>query len=303
MPVAGPPTTPSPVTVAAGAAPVVLTARPGASGVWAVLDLPAGAGALTLADGGHRAVLPVAPGGLADPPIQRVLAGPDGPECAAAALGALAAGGSAPPCPSTRLTASDEASLRYAVDYLARHGITTIYLAADGSPRSTAAASLVRRGAARCGLRITRRPTVDATLLVISGWSGATRTLDEFTARVGNAPSGGVVLAPWLLTGQVLQRASSEALALPFDPRASSARQYTNTLVAALPGEAPSYSGYLGWAGAAGARPGPVGLYGAAQVKVPMGGPMDDMAAGQPGDWYPGGTVVPVTHAHGGVGA
>jgi hypothetical protein len=302
MPVAGSPAAPSPVTVAAGAAPVVLTGRPGASGVWGVLDLPAGAGALTVADGGHRAVLPAAPGGLAEPAVQRVLAGPDGPECAIAALGALAAGGSAPPCPSSRLTAADAASMRYAVDYLAQHGISTIHLAADGSPRSAAAARLVRHAAARCGLRITPQPTLDATLLVVSGWSGATQALDEFTARAGNAPSGGVVLAPWLLTGQVLERASSEALALPFDPGAPSARQYSNTLLAALPGEAPSYAGYLGWAGAADARPGPVGLYGAAQVKVPMGGPMDDMAPGQPGDWYPGGTVVPVAHGSEGVG-
>jgi hypothetical protein len=138
---------------------------------------------------------------------------------------------------------------------------------------------------------------VTDTLLVVSGWSDALPALKQAVARSADEPAGGIVLAPWLATGAVVSAAPSEVLPLLFNPGDSSARQYGATVAAVFPGEGPCTAGYLAWLRAGGAG-GPLDtratFYGAAPVDVPMG--MADMdMGGNPGDWYPTGTIVPIS--------
>jgi hypothetical protein len=283
------------LTIGAGGAPVSLASRLGAPGQWAVLDIPAGTPTLTVTGDGMTAGIPIDVGSApADPAVQRVLAGPDGPECAGVALGALAAGRTPTQgCPSQRLTAKDADVLGDAVDFLAQRGITTLDLAADGSPRAVAAEALVRTDAAQRGLTIAAAPAADHTLFVVSGWSAGADALSALSLRAGDGAFGGVVLAPWLFSAPVLAATTSEVLPLTFDPRRNGPREYATTLAAAFPGETPSEGGYLAWTGETGAA-GPLKFYGAAQVNVPM----DDMDMGSgPSSWYPAGTIVPISPA------
>lgn len=284
------------LTVAAGGATVPLASRPGAPGQWAVVDIPAGADTLTVAGDGVAAGIPIDVGSApADPELQRTLAGPDGPECADAALGALAAGRKADrECPSQALSAKDASALGQTVDWLAGRGITTLDLAVDGTARSVAAQRLVLAEAAKRGLTVAPTPSPSDTMLVLSGWDSGSAALTALSERAGGGSSGGVILAPWLASAQVLARTTSEVVPLPFDPKSSGPREYALTLAAAFPGETPTTGGYLAWSGGT-ASAGPVRYYGFAQVNVPMGGPMDDMPMSGPGDWYPAGTVVPIS--------
>jgi hypothetical protein len=286
--------------------PVPVTARPGAAGGWAVVDIPAGADRLTVTADGTAAAVPVNVGTEpADPGEQRLLAGPDGPECAGAVLGALLAAATMPStdtaaparatCPAAGLSGADAAALRDTVEFLAARGISALTLVTDDSPRGRAAAELVRADAARRHLPIATAATPGATLLALSGWAGAVEALDHATDRAVTEATGGVVLAPWLLTDGVLRAASSEVVALPFDPGDSGARRYAATLAAAFPGEAPSAAGYLAWAAETGMRlESRSSFYGAAPVNVPMGMDGMDHGGSDPAAWYPGGTVVPI---------
>jgi hypothetical protein len=289
------------VTVSAGGAAVAATPRAGAPGLWAVVDIPAGAGALTLAGRGRSAAVPVDVGHAeptaGDAALERVLAGPDGPECAGAALGALAAGATArQTCPSEGLGAGDAAALSDMVAFLAHQRLTSVALVSDGSPRSRSAAALVRAQATRWGIRIDPVPAGQDSVIVVSGWTGAPAALHEVGRRSALGSTGGAVLAPWLAVAPVLAEASSETVPLAFDPKQRAVREYAATLRAIFPAETPSPGGFLAWAAHRDLPPGPVRFYGAAQVNVPMGGMMDfDMnPAGVPGDWYPGGTVVSI---------
>ncbi|HEX4358066.1 MAG TPA: hypothetical protein VH141_11115 [Pseudonocardia sp.] len=311
-----PSTPPGTITVSAGGAAVPVTARPGAAGAWAVLDIPAGTDRITVTADGSPATVPVDVGDTpADPALQRALTGPDGPECASGLLGGLVAVSTvgrtpaeadlAADCPSEALTGADADALRDTVTFLAGRGVTGLNLVSDGSPRGVAAADLVRAQAATAKLPVRPVGTPTDTLLVISGWSGAVPALTEAVARSEDEPAGGIVLAPWLLTGAVVSAAPSEVLPLTFNPGESPARQYGATVAAVFPGEGPSTAGYLAWLRAGGAG-GPleprVTFYGAAPVDVPMG--MDDMhMGGNPGDWYPTGTVVPISPPVGPAGA
>jgi hypothetical protein len=324
----GQPATP-PITVAAGGSGVTATTRPYAPGLWALINIPAGTHTLTLTStttathdpattspamtspgmtgsgmaAGERgapvsATVPVdvgsAPGDLAS---QRVLAGPDGPECVSAQLGALLAQAQpGPGCPAGQLTDTDAASLTDTVAFLAHQHIHTLDLVSDTSPRSLAAAGLVRTQAARWGISVTDVPAPNDTLLVVSGWSRAAHAVTDFTARVHEAPSGGAVVAPWLATGPILDQASSETVPLTFNPQQRPVREYVATVSAIFPGGTASPAGYLAWA--AHTDPAAVGathFYGAAQVNVPMGGPMDaEMSNTSPDAWYPGGSIIPI---------
>jgi hypothetical protein len=311
-----PSTPPGTITVSAGGAAVPVTARPGAPGAWAVLDIPAGTDRITVTADGSPATVPVDVGDTpADPALQRALTGPDGPECASGLLGGLVAVSTvgrtpaeanlAADCPSEALTSADADALRDTVTFLAGRGVTGLNLVSDGSPRGVAAADLVRARAATAKLPVRPVGTPTDTLLVVSGWSGAVPALTEAVARSEDEPAGGIVLAPWLLTGGVVSAAPSEVLPLTFNPGESPARQYGATVAAVFPGEGPSTAGYLAWlrAGGAGGQLEPrVTFYGAAPVDVPMG--MDDMhMGGNPGDWYPTGTVVPISPPVGPAGA
>jgi hypothetical protein len=321
------PTAPGTITVSAGGAAVPVTARPGAPGEWAVLDIPAGADRLTVTADGVPATVPVAVGSTpADPAEQRALAGPDGPECASESLAALLAaagadhvdtpggpgGDNAGPgapggdnagntlgdCPSRRLTGADADALRDSVTFLAQRGVPGLNLVSDDSPRGVAAADLVRAEATRRNLPIAANPSPGDTLMVVSGWAKAAEALGQATVRARGEPGGGIVLAPWLLTGGVLQAAASEVLPLRFNPQDENARRYAATVAAVVPGEAPSAGGYLAWAANTGIRLDErATFYGAAPVDVPMGmGDMDHDGA-NPADWYPAGTVVPISPA------
>jgi hypothetical protein len=297
-------TSPAPTTftISAGGTPVSVTPRAGAPGRWAVLNIPSGTRALTITGtddtgGTVSGTVPVdvgsAPG---DRARAQVLAGPDGPECASATLGALTAGATpAPGCPSQQLTAGDAAILSNTVAFVARHRITSLGLIADGSARSVAAASLVRAQAARWHLGIVPNPSPRDTVIIVSGWAAAPAEVRGLIAHINSGATGGVVLAPWLAIAPVLSQASSETVALRFNPQQQLVREYTTTLSAVFPGETPSPAGFLAWAAHTNpAALGPVHFYAAAQVNVPMG-PMDDMSAsGEPDDWYPGGSVVPI---------
>jgi hypothetical protein len=294
---AAPSATPGTLTVSAGGPAVPLTSRPGAPGLWAVVDIPAGHGSLTVAADGLSAALPIDAGDApADPAVQRTLAGPDGPECATAQLGGLAAGHpDTGGCPSQALSAADAGVLSRTVDWLVGRGITTVDLAVDGSPRSVQAERVVREQAARRDLTVAATPANEHTLLVLSGWATGSDQLSASAVRAqGGGAYGGVVLAPWLFSAPVLQRATSEVGAVRLDPKGTRARQYALTLAAAFPGETPTPGGYLAWTGGRSATE-PVRFLGAAQVNVPMGGAMDDMdMSGGPGDWYPAGTVLAI---------
>jgi hypothetical protein len=251
----------------------------------------------------------------ADPALQQALTGPDGPECASGLLGGLVAVSSvgrtpaetnlAAQCPSQALTTADADALRDTVTFLAGRGITGLNLVSDGSPRGVAAADLVRAQAASSNLPIRPVGAPTDTLLVVSGWSAAVPALTDAVARSADEPAGGIVLAPWLLASGVISAAPSEVLPLTFNPGESPARQYGATVAAVFPGEGPSTAGYLAWlrAGGAGAPLEPrATFYGAAPVDVPMG--MDDMhMGGNPGDWYPTGTIVPISPPVGPAGA
>jgi hypothetical protein len=317
-----PATPPGTFTVSAGGAAVPVTPRAGAPGEWAVLDIPAGTDRITVTDSdaaGTPATVPVDVGTApAEPALAQALAGPDGPECASAMLGGLVAGsaraanGATPvpttlvECPSQRLTTADGNALRDEVDFLAGRGITGLSLVADDSPRGRAAADLVRAEAGTKSLPVRGTGVVTDTLLVVSGWSGAVPALKDAVSRSADEPAGGIVLAPWLLANSVVVTAPSEVVALPFNPGESPARQYGATVAAVFPGEGPSTAGYLAWLRAGG--PGAplaqrVTFYGAAPVDVPMGMDDMDMASGNPGDWYPSGTVVPISPPLGPPGA
>jgi hypothetical protein len=282
-----------------------------------VVDIPAGADRLTVTADGVPATVPVAVGSTpADPAEQRALAGPDGPECASESLAALLAaagadhvdtpggpggdnaGNTLADCPSRRLTGADADALRDTVTFLAQRGVTGLNLVSDGSPRGVAAADLVRAEATRRNLPIAANPSPGDTLMVVSGWARAAEALGEATVRARGEPGGGIVLAPWLLTGGVLQAAASEVLPLRFNPQDVNARRYAATVAAVVPGETPSAGGYLAWAAKTGIRLDErATFYGAAPVDVPMGmGDMDHSGA-NPADWYPAGTVVPISPA------
>ncbi|MCU1650684.1 MAG: hypothetical protein JWQ60_1833 [Pseudonocardia sp.] len=305
------------ITVSAGGAAVPVVARPGAPGGWAVLDIPAGVDRITVTDDGSPATVPVDVGDdPAEPALQQALTGPDGPECASALLGGLVAGSTAgrdgagptantAECPSQRLAAADGDALRDSVTFLAGRRVTGLNLVSDDSPRATAAAELVRAQAASLRLPVRDVGVPTDTLLVVSGWSAAVPALRQAVARSADEPAGGIVLAPWLATGAVISAAPSEVLPLLFNPGESPARQYGATVAAVFPGEGPSTAGYLAWlraGGAGGPLDGRATFYGAAPVDVPMG--MDDMdMGGNPGDWYPTGTIVPINPPVGPAGA
>ena len=135
---------------------VAVQRRPGASGGWAAVHLPAGRATLLVAHGGRTAELTMdtgePPAGAAPPD----LTGPDGPECASAALGRLVAGAVQPvaSCPADELLAADASALRGIVRFLAGRGQRAITVVADSSPRSVAAAAVLRSESARAGITV-----------------------------------------------------------------------------------------------------------------------------------------------------
>jgi hypothetical protein len=271
---------------------VPVAARPGTSGGWAVVTLPAGRSRLWVGHGDTRTSLRVDTGGTPSA-VAAALTGPDGAECASAALGALVQGSAAAvtSCPADRLSAADAVSLREVVGFLAARGITALSVVEDSSPRSRAAAEVVRAAATARRVAVAAGPAPSVVQVVVAGWQRADAILRRLLT--GGSPVGGVYLAPWLATGGLLQYSSGAVVALRFDPYDWPARQYVAALGTALPGEAPSASGFAAWRAARGeTREGPTALYAAAQVSY-LPAELGHQHAG--GGWVVGGRLTAVT--------
>lgn len=284
--------------VRVGEREVPFTTRTGAPGGWAMIDVPPGTDSLTVQSGGAGRVVPIDVG--TDRTAPAGATGADGPECASAALGAVVAAGpgagTVADCPSESLRPQDERTLRSTVRSLAGHGAPGLALAADASPRSRAAADTVRSEAQAVGLPILPAPGPDGALVVVSGWQSAIGSISDVTVAATRAPTalGGIYLAPWLLTGAVLQSAQSALLPLSFGPQEPLPQRYVRALAVTAPGSAPSRSGLLAWAREAGEQVETApSLFGAAPVQVPMG---DAMAHEAPNvaAWFPDGAVVQI---------
>jgi len=279
-----------PVGTDAGHA-LMATEQPGAVGRWAVVDLPPGASGLWVAGAsfdintGHGSPAPPA------------FTGPDGPECASAALGAVLAGSkrALTGCPADALSPADAETLRALVKQLAGRGVPEVRVAADDSARSVAAVSVLRDAAREANLTITATPTRDGALIVVSGWAAATSTMHEVATRQRTEVlySTGTYLAPWLLSAPVLRSTNGTVLALRFDPRDESAVRYQLAVEAAFHGSAPTASGYQAWLAAQNfPEPRETRLYAASAVAfLPQEFAHHTHEAG----WLPGGTIVPVT--------
>lgn len=257
---------------------VPATRRPGADGYWAEVELPGGRGDLSITSGGDDTSLAVDAGDERGPAVD--------PECATAALGGLVAGrqDKITTCPADALSEEDADSLRKMLTFLAQRGTRSVTLVADDSPRSVAAADVVRAS----GMIVKPEPAADGALVVVSGWEKA------YQALRAPQPSYlyGVYLAPWLLNGPIVNSVPSSTIPLRFDPREQTAVSYAVALSNAFAGESPTVAGFRSWLGAK-QPPGTVQLFASAQVSVMPYMDHDEGAGG--GSWVPMGTVVPVS--------
>lgn len=64
----------------------------------------------------------------------------------------------------------------------------------DSSPRTPAAAGLLRTEARGRHLPVSDQPAPGATLLLVSGWSTAKTVLDRATVQAEGTPGGGTVV-------------------------------------------------------------------------------------------------------------
>ncbi|GGR73118.1 hypothetical protein J2S40_000913 [Nocardioides luteus] len=290
------------VEVDGGAEPVEPTKRPGADGLWAVVDLPAGNPTVLVAHGPEHRIPVMLETGSSET-ADRLWAGPDGPECLQAATAAVLAGGKAPnSCPAGSLRSSDRPGLTSIVTTLASRGVEEIALSADASPRSAAAAKLVRRLAVAEGVRVvspSAAPGSRNALLVVAGWQPAAERL----AAVSSLPvqkqalrSDGVWLAPWLLSPGVVDSTTGAVIPLDFDIRDPAAQRYSQTLAKYFPEQSPTGSAYVAWRGAregADAR-GESAFYAASRAAYmpaePGHGSHETTVS-----WFPGGTVTRIS--------
>ncbi|MEK6465706.1 hypothetical protein WG925_18350 [Pseudonocardia carboxydivorans] len=295
---------PAGYAVRAGDRDVPFTARSGAPGGWALVDLPEGTTSITLTAGGPARAVPVDVG--TDRTAPAGASGADGPECLSAAVGRILAGGDPAlgPCPSEGLDPADARALRGTVRALATQGAPGLAIAGDVSPRSRAAADVVRTAAGAAGLPVRSAPGPDDALVVVSGWQHAATTVRDTARAAQTTPTalGGTYLAPWLLTGGVLAQSPGTLLPLDFGPQEQVPQRYVRTLAAVAPGSAPSLSGLRAWAATTGEAytdPAPA-LYGAAPVSVPMTADTDGGGHhGAPNEaaWFPGGAIVRIGSA------
>ena len=135
-------------------------------------------------------------------------------------------------------------ALRATVRFLAGRDVA-LYLVADGSGRSKAAAAVVRDAAAAHGLTVVDRLDPADAVVVVAGWEGGGRRLaDEL---FGRSTVGGTYTAPWLATGSVLGGRTSAVTTLDFDPRAVPAQRYLADLRAAGATSLASPAGFREW--------------------------------------------------------
>jgi hypothetical protein len=267
--------------------------RAGASGLWAVVELPAGASTVWIEFDGRRASVDVDTG--PGEPGPAGASGVDGPECASAALAAALAqpGRVLTSCPADSLSGPDEASLRSLVEFLAGRGVRSIAVEADGSARSGSAAAVVREAAEASGVPV----GAGGALVVVSGWAAADGMLAAVAKRQASQVSypDGTYLAPWLLNAPVVDATAGAVIALRFDPRDDDAVRYQLALAGPFHDQRPTSSGYQAWRTAnGGGEPPRTRLYAVSRVSV-MPRELGMHQHGHDGGWFPGGTVVPVS--------
>jgi hypothetical protein len=285
------------------------TPRPYADGQWALISLPPGRSRLQVIQGKHVAqrVLnagPALPAGAPTDPLQ--LAGPDGPECLAAALGAVLGGSRGPltGCPAQQLRAADARALTALVGQLAGRGVHTLGLVADSTPRAVAAAAAVRAAASGAGVRVARLAASLPGALpdVVLSVAGAADTRTALAAAADKPPRYGSYVAPWLMDAPLVAAGGGSAFAaLPFDPQGDQAMQYLSALALVGPGGG-SESGLVAYLAARGVEPAQrIRVWAATSAFTVM--PMNDDPAhahdedGQGAGWLAGGALTPVSPA------
>jgi putative copper export protein len=285
--------------------------RPGAAGLWAVVDLPAGRSRLQVIQGRYvvQQVLDTGPpraAGAAAEPFD--IAGPDGPECLAAALGATLGGSTAPltECPDAALRPTDAAALQALVGQLAGRGVHHLAVLQDDTARSTAALGVLRSAAAARGVQVQPVSAAAPELtgadaaVAVSGWQP---TATALLATRKHPPLYGTYVAPWLLTTPMVAAAGGSTYApLPFDPQGEQATAYLAALRRVGPATG-TESGFLAYLAARGEQvAGDITLYaGTSEISVmPMGGGPgqghhgdDEVAIG----WLNAGATTPVSRA------
>lgn len=296
---------PAPEIGTVGDALVRTRRRAGVAGNWARVWLPPGDSTLLVSHGPeHRIPFPVDTGtGDGRSSATATASGVDGPECTAAAVGLLLAGATDPVgrCPADGLAARDARALEGMLGVLAERGTTEVAVLRDSSKRSRAALRTVLRVADRLGVRVTRpaaaRHDTTTALLVVSGWQTAARRLAHTTRAQQRqaAFAGGTWLSPWLLTPGVVDSVSGAVLPLDFDVRDARPRAFSAALTRTLPQFAPDQAGYRGWLAGQGIHDrGEVLLYAAARVAY-MPQQAGHSRHETTVDWFPGGTVTPVS--------
>lgn len=292
-----------PSVTAENGRPVRATARPGAEGTWAEVDLPAGRSDLTVVHAGSASTMHLNTG--AEPPLPSAV-GADGPEGASAALGGLVAGSRErlTRCPSEALAPADATALRQLIGFIASRGAPGITVDADSSPRSRQAAQVVHDSAARANIPTSSDPAPGSALVAVGGWARSAQLLDEVTSEQANRPlcTAGVYLAPWLLHSPVVIKAPVSYVPLRFSPRDDRALAYSIALANTFGWELPSTSGFDQWRRTRRETSHePVVLHAAAQVSVMRMMPTShdmpgmNMDGRSPGQWVANGTCVPVS--------
>jgi hypothetical protein len=271
-------------------------ARPGSDGTWAEVTLPPGRSTLTVEREGTKSTIEVDAGAATGPDSA---IGPDGAECASAALGGLLGGAHdvLTNCPADVLSEGDTDALRKLVGFLASRPVPAITVVGDNSPRSIAAGEVVRTAAAQRHVPVDTQTRPDNALVLVSGWAAAAAKLGTVSSQQTEQPTftHGVYLAPWLLTSPLAKSVVSSAIPLRFDPREQRSLTYTVTLANSFGGETASIAGFDQWLRAQGqSLDERVRVYASAQVDVMQMQGMD-MDHGYPGQWVPNGTVVPIS--------
>jgi len=194
------------------------------------------------------------------------------------------------PCPSGNLTATDAGAVRALVTFLAARGNTGLALVEDDSPRSAAAARVVRETAARFTIAISAPDGARRPLIVVTGWQKADELLRD--VKDGRLPAQGTYLAPWLVTAPLMAIPAAELTALPYNPGDASPIEYANSLAEGLPAAPPSASGYAAWLSAE-PVPGPFRIYAISPVDLAL---VNGEAHGHAGHtWFPAGAITPVS--------
>ncbi|HTJ35918.1 MAG TPA: CopD family protein, partial [Dactylosporangium sp.] len=281
-------------------------ARPGTQGLWADVVLPAGRSLLEIRQGRQVAAQIVNTG---SGPEQADLTGPDGAECASAAMGAVLGGSRLPmgPCPSQSFTPEDALALSGLVAHLHTRGVHQLRLITDATPRGAAAETAIRSAARANGIAVVEAGAAPAgaapqATLAIAGWEVSQAALE--TLRAQPAPLYGTYLAPWLVQAGIVAAAGGSPLAaLPFDPAGLAAQAYVTALRRIGPGESASPAGLLAFLAAAGEGlpPRDVLLYAATAgfEVMPMAGDLGGGAGhghgGVDATWFAGGALTPVS--------